>query len=63
MNYLTVKQTAEMLQYHPNTIYRWLHQGLMFYRINRKRIRIAQKDLEEWVGRYKEKMNAKEADI
>ena len=58
MNYLTIKQVAEITNHNPSTIYGWLKIGLPHVRMNG--IRIKDRDLEEWLERYKEKMNKME---
>ena len=51
MTYLTVKEVAEITKHHPSTIYIWIWQGLPCIRKNG--ILIKQKDLDEWLDKYR----------
>ena len=57
MNYLTIKQVAEITNHNPSTIYGWLKIGLPHVRMNG--IRIKERDLETWLDSYK-RLNEKE---
>jgi excisionase family DNA binding protein len=51
MNLLTVRQAAELLGVHQNTIRNWITQGrLTAHRIGPKLIRINAEDLEQLKG-------------
>ena len=47
---LSPKQYAEKIGVHPDTVYRWIGEGLPHYRVGRRgRIRIDENEANEWM--------------
>lgn len=49
---LTIKQAAEMLQVHPNTIHNWIRAGrLTAVKLSERTVRIEQAEIERMKGK------------
>ena len=57
MEFYTMKQIAEMMNVHPNTVQKWVSAGkLQHYKIGQS-VRIRKEDLESFLSEYKKGEN------
>lgn len=59
--FYSVKELTQILSIPKSTIYRWAREGsIPYYKVNRYLVRFREKDIKEWIERFRKEENRPE---